>query len=270
GGMIRPISMIPDQEDTVDLAIRSHVIINGLDAPGLIASVRQIPLQQRVARTETLWEMADGTGGQFVHDTNDLFGGFERLAAAPEVTYLLGFSPQNLKLNGKFHTLKVKVRPAGLSVQARTGYRAPTHLASAAETASEEIREAVFSRGEIKDIGIDIETEVSRRIPAEATLSVVSRIDVSQLHYRKADGRNIDDIELVCALFDRNGVYIDSLIRTIRLRLLDDTLRNRVGAGIPIRSDFKVPPGTYAIRVVARDSEGAMMAAQNGAAVIPR
>jgi hypothetical protein len=97
---------------------------------------------------------------------------------------------------------------------------------------------------------------------------VVSRIDVSQLHFRKADGRNVDEINFVCALFDRDGVYVDGVSKTIGLRLLDDTLHNRIGGGIPIRSDFKVAPGTYAIRLVARDSEGEMMTAQNSAVEI--
>ncbi len=74
----------------------------------------------------------------------------------------------------------------------------------------------------------------------------------------------------MCALFDRDGVYVDGVSKTISLRLLDDTLRNRVAGGIPLRIDFKVAPGTYAIRVVARDLEGEMMTAQNGAVEIPR
>jgi hypothetical protein len=113
-------------------------------------------------------------------------------------------------------------------------------------------------------------TEFFKRSATEATLSVVSRIDVSQLHYRKADGRNVDEINVVCALFDRDGVYVDGVSKTVSLRLLEDTLRNRAGGAVPIRCDFKVAPGTYAIRFVARDLEGEMMTAQNGAVEIPR
>ncbi len=134
----------------------------------------------------------------------------------------------------------------------------------------EEVREAVFSRDEVKDIRVAMATEFFKRSATEATLSVVSRIDVSQLHFRKADGRNIDEIHFVCALFDRDGIYIDGVSKTISLHLLDDTLHNRAGGGIPIRSDFKVAPGTYAIRLVARELEGEMMTAQNGAVEIPR
>jgi hypothetical protein len=46
-------------------------------------------------------------------------------------------------------------------------------------------------------------------------------------------------------------------------------LETRVNAGISVRSEFKVAPGTYVIRLVIRDAEGQMMAARNGAVEIP-
>jgi len=46
-----------------------------------------------------------------------------RLAAPPEPIYLLGFKPKDLKHNGKFHPLTVKVNTnQKLTVQARLGY----------------------------------------------------------------------------------------------------------------------------------------------------
>jgi len=46
----------------------------------------------------------------------------------------LGFSPQNLKLDGSFHHLKISLKdPAKLTLQARRGYYAPKHVADPAE-----------------------------------------------------------------------------------------------------------------------------------------
>ena len=70
-------------------------------------------------------ELADGTGGRFFHNSNDLEGGFKSLTEAPEYQYVLEFSPQNVKANGSYHSLKVKVRGNGLKLQARRGYYAP-------------------------------------------------------------------------------------------------------------------------------------------------
>ena len=35
-------------------------------------------------------ELADGTGGTYFHNSNDLEGGFKRLTTAPEYLYLFG------------------------------------------------------------------------------------------------------------------------------------------------------------------------------------
>ena len=45
------------------------------------------------------------------------------MAQAAEYSYVLAFTPQNLKLDGSFHTLKVVLKnPQKLTVQARRGY----------------------------------------------------------------------------------------------------------------------------------------------------
>ncbi len=70
-------------------------------------------------------ELADGTGGTYFHNSNDLEGGFKRLTTGPEYLYLLEFSVKNVKQDGTYHRLKVKVDRNGLNLQARHGYFAP-------------------------------------------------------------------------------------------------------------------------------------------------
>jgi hypothetical protein len=49
----------------------------------------------------------------------------------------------------------------------------------------------------------------------------------------------------------------------------DETLENRLGPGLAVRTSFDVKPGSYMIRLVLRDHEGQLMAAENGAVEIP-
>ena len=64
---------------------------------------------------------------------------------------MLGFAPQNLKMDGSFHALKVSLKNpnsqtlTALEVNARRGYYAPTHLADAKETARREIATGRFA-----------------------------------------------------------------------------------------------------------------------------
>ena len=66
-----------------------------------------------------------GSGGTFVHNTNDLENGLRRLASAPEFVYLLEISLQYVKADGSYHPLRVKLDKPGMEVQARRGYTAP-------------------------------------------------------------------------------------------------------------------------------------------------
>ena len=276
-GFIFMQDQLQDEGPAIDLAIRSGVVINALDvkgvrAPDLFIGRARDKLEREagVAQSGVLDDMASGTGGRSFHG-NFLEKGLQELGAAPEVFYLLGFSPQNLKLDGTFHSLKVSLKTtAGMSVQARRGYYAPTHLASAEEDAKEEVNQALFSRDEMNDIPVEMNTRFFKASESEARLSVTSRVDVRKLRFRKADDRSVNDVRVVCALFDRNGNYVQGVAKTIQLRLLDGALQNdKLSGGISVRSDFTVPPGTYVIRLVVRDAEGETMTAQNSAVRIP-
>jgi VWFA-related protein len=70
-------------------------------------------------------ELANGTGGTFFHNRNDLNTGFKLLSEAPEVVYLLELPLDNVEADNGYHRLKVKVDRDGLEVQARHGYRVP-------------------------------------------------------------------------------------------------------------------------------------------------
>jgi VWFA-related protein len=74
---------------------------------------------------DVMAELADGTGGTYVHNSNDLEGGFQRLAMAPEYVYVVELSLDKVKQDGSYHRLKVKVHQEGLKLQARRGYFAP-------------------------------------------------------------------------------------------------------------------------------------------------
>jgi VWFA-related protein len=141
-GFLLTIDHRTEESDVLERAIRANVTVNTIDMRGLFTSY---PAAARTSLSHTgvddrleseclrptadnvLAELADGTGGTFFHNDNDLKGGLNLLAARPEYVYVLGFSPQALKFDGAYHGLKVTVKnSSGLTLQARRGYWAPT------------------------------------------------------------------------------------------------------------------------------------------------
>ena len=215
-------------------------------------------------------ELPDATGGRYFHGNNDLEAGFAQVTAAPEFVYVLGFSPQNLKLDGAYHALKVTLKVShGLDLQARRGYYAPKHLANPEEDAKREIEEALFSRDELQDIPLELHLQFFKSSDVAAKIAVLARVNVKNLRFRKADGRNNDNLTILSGVFDRNGTYITGMQKVVEMRLQDATLEKVLNSGITVRTNFDVAPGSYVIRLVVRDSEGQTMAAKNGVVEIP-
>jgi VWFA-related protein len=126
----------------IDAAAQSNVTISGLDARGLYTTMGEgsepgggsaiaarsagmFQSESKAADEAVMADLADATGGDYFHNSNDLEGGFQRLTTTPEYTYLLAFSADKVKQDGSFHELKVKVNRQGVKLRARRGYFAP-------------------------------------------------------------------------------------------------------------------------------------------------
>jgi VWFA-related protein len=133
---------IAQASEILDFAARSNVTVSALDARGLYTGMGEAGDDRtNSARSEqnktkyhresmllneaVMAELADGTGGTYFHNSNDLEAGFRALTAVPEYVYLLEMSLQNVKRDGEYHPLKVKLDQQSLKLQARRGYFAP-------------------------------------------------------------------------------------------------------------------------------------------------
>ncbi len=283
---------LSEETRLIERAIKANVVIGALDARGLYTQIMggdasehninpaTIVAKSRYERFESMAQsdimanLSSGTGGTFYEGLNDFDEGFERTAAAPEFLYLLGFSPLDLKLDGKYHNLKVVLkpsatRPKGISLQARKGYYSPNYAADPAEQAKQQIEEAFFSRDELHDLPAILQTQYFKGNGGEATLTAVTKIDAKKLAFRKEADRNRDDVTVLTGLFDNDGNYVSGVQKVVEMRLLDDTLEKRLAAGISVKSSFTVHSGRYVVRMVVRDSEGQLMASQSSLVEIP-
>jgi VWFA-related protein len=268
--------------DVTNLAIRSNVVVNTLDAKGVFGGGpkdrNDLPVDKwdpdRFTKfgfghdTEyaVLSDLAESTGGVFISGNNDFAGAMREMSTAPEVYYLLTYSPGNLAADGKFHVLKVDLtRRSRNTVQARRGFYAPSKTESPEAASKREIADALFSRDEQHDLPIKLETAVTRDASGARKLAVKADVDVAHLDFRKNAGANAEDVTVAAALFDRDGNYVAGTQKDDQMNLSDATLEQLNKSGFYLELDFDVEPGDYEVRLVARDTNDGHIAAENAA-----
>ena len=264
----------------LNLAAKSNVIISALSVRGVIVaeeeqgvaegrgSMRRAPPSQtspgqlwlryrrESARAEgdALKDLAEGTGGTFFHNNNDLHKGFEQVAAIPEFSYVIGFSPAEWKPDGSFHSLKVRLPAAKpVSIEARRGYYAVE--TGSTDEATADLNDAVFSRDQRNDIPVVLQTGYSKlNTSNEAKVLIVAKMDVRSSDFQKAVDRTRDSLSVVAALFDSHGDYVQGAAQTVNLKLLRAIPKPNDPA-LTLRWQFDVKPDAYVIRLVIREPE---------------
>jgi VWFA-related protein len=282
-----------DVSQIIDQALRQNVVISALDARGLYAvpplgdatqevvlpvqrpdlTGNKVQIQQDALRTDAdvLEQLAEETGGGYFHNNNDLVEGLRRVGAFPDSYYVLAFAPDDLRLDGRLHTLKVTLadNPDHFTLQARRGYFAPNKAEDASTLAKEELEQLIFSQEEMHAIPVELHTQFFKPAAGDVKLSVLTHVDIRGVPFRKVDGRNVDNVTVVTALFDRAGNYVAGEQKQIEFHLRDETLARLSATGLNMKASLPIKSGSYLIREVVRESEGEQLSALNSEVDIP-
>lgn len=273
-----------EQDRIVQAALHAGVVINALDSKGLYAENPGTPIdeieqssgQPNIAQmfndamsqanmlqtaTAPMANLAESTGGLFFHDNNDLNLGFYKLGVVPEVTYLLGFSPEGVAANGAYHKLKVEVSVENKGfIQARPGYFAPKEEARAPLQLSK-VDQEILATDKLDAIPMEVTSEPGKTKTGEPMIWVTVHIDPSQLKFQQQNDRNVEQLNLLTVLYTQNGEYVSGAQVKMDLALKDETLKYLSEKGINAKVSLAAPAGEYNLREVVQDSaEGKLSA----------
>jgi VWFA-related protein len=118
-----------DIRGVTDAANRANVTIHTVDPRGLGAYTRA---------ADSLYRLANDTGGRAILNTNNFELGLRQVVEDASSYYLVGYAPTRSEDDGKFHKISVKVKRPGVRVIHRSGYWAPSRkeLDAAADAAA--------------------------------------------------------------------------------------------------------------------------------------
>ena len=265
-----------EQMKDVTLASRRHnVPIYFVDTRGLqglpdaftAAFGRPVEAQDVVAVLADLTREAEGaealaldTGGFVVKNSNDLTGGMRRVSNESRAYYLLGYNPTDLRRDGKFRKIEVRIQPPkakGLSVRARRGYYAPLEGQVAQgpkRNADPVIGHALDSPFEIPDVPLRVSSFVFDEVALDQlSVQLAVEIDVRGLAYQQDADRSSDALAFLIEAQHRESGEYYRYDQKIELNLLPETRRRLEQTGYQLAREFTLPPGAYQAKIVVRD-----------------
>jgi VWFA-related protein len=259
-----------EHQKVIDHALHADVVINALDAKGLYAedppevtrgaderSIRhmvELGTKEKDLSNDIMAILASSTGGLFFQNNNDLDLGFRKLGMTPEVSYLLGFSPQEAP-NGKYHGLKVRMKSRNdYLIQARRGYWAVTKNQQVPPVQERRIDREVMGSEMVRELAAAISSEPAKADNGDPALEVVLNIDARKFHFVEKDGLRTQRLVFVAALFDDGGNFVTGTELEVKFALKESTFIRMTETGLEMSVTLQAPPGTYRLRAVAQDA----------------
>lgn len=276
GGMDRQTAAVTEE------CLRNRITVNVLDDEGLLAggvdspeslgdhagirfnwAERTVGLRSQIV-TAFFAEAAAATGGTFFRNNNDLVTGMRELETVPEVSYLLGFSPDGSP-NGKYHKLKVTVSRTGTyHVSARSGYVA-TRAQDRTESAQDRIDRIASSSDSLSQFPATVTVSAALEKNGLYRIQVNIKIDAKLLPFGSGSGRSLQQLTFVTMLEDAAGNFMEGKQATMDLVLTDAKRNEFKSNGIKAATSFLARKGSYRVREIIREAVRNRIVAANAA-----
>ncbi len=227
---------------------------------------------QRQDSRDTLATLSSDTGGRAFYDLGDLSDAFPKIEQDNTGYYLLGYYlGSDIKRDGRWRAIHVKVKGAGLHVRFRNGYYAPRdfqHLEK--EGREQQLADAMSSDDPIVELPIAVETSVFRvsdqqsYVPIDAKLSS-SALDWAEKHDKReaafdfaAEIRTADQDRVVAILHDTITVHLDA-----------ERYQQVKQSNLLYQGGVMLSPGAYRMKFVARENESGKIGTFEQNIVVP-
>jgi VWFA-related protein len=224
----------------------ANCTIQAVDVSGQIAG-------EAGSKRGSLLQMAKDTGGEMFSNFTNLGDAMEEMLERNSVTYLLAFQPGNLKPDGKFRRLRVRLKdaPRGTQVVHRPGYYPPTTYDQTSPF-KRALGSAQAIMGGVETGDIDAAV-LATGFPADsgkpyAPVLITARGE-DLLAGLEGD---VLPIEIYAYALDENGVVRDFFSTRMGLDLAQAGAAIRQ-SGIKYWGHFDLDPGLYSARVLLRN-----------------
>ncbi len=199
---------------------------------------------------QLLYQLANGTGGFVIVNTNDLLGGMEKIAKDQSEYYLLGYKPADSP-EGSCHTLRVKVERGGTNVRARSGYCKVRPLDLLAGSSTEKDLESRAAGEMPGNVTASMEAPFFYTSPNVARIHLAIDIPSNSLKFEKVKGKQHSAVNVLGIAYLPDGSIAARFSDTVNLDF-DGKKEQEEFQKQPFRyeNQFEIASGKYNLRVV--------------------
>jgi hypothetical protein len=205
-------------------------------------------------RIQVLKSMSDLTGGlaatrQYAQPAVD------RIDTATRFGYLLGYQPQDTRVDRRYRRITVRVNRPGVTVLFRHGYYAddvPLPIDRRAFLTSRRISAAGQYGSAIPDIRVTL-TPTVRRAQGSTEVNVVLNVDAGRIAFAGAGGRHVADLDLVVYVADDKERIIKESRHKVDLKLKDENYQRYLRDGIPFEVTMRAARPPKYVKVIVYD-----------------
>lgn len=242
-----------DLEKMLEEFRRGDCVVQTVDIGGL--RERGGAESQWVGGRDSLFAIADGTGGELYENFNDLSAAMSQMLNRTSVTYVLAFQPEGLKRDGSYHRLRVELKnaPKGTRLVHRPGYYAPRPYGE--QSGTEKMLQAaqqVMAGTEGKSgIPVSVLAAPFAAAGGQAYVPVLLEVPGPALLAGQPAGQPLP-AEIYVYAMDSAGAVKDFVSQTIGLDLakVETALRQ---SGLKFFGHLDLAPGDYSVRVLVRN-----------------
>jgi VWFA-related protein len=213
---------------------------------------------QREDSRDTLATLSTDTGGRAFFDLGDLSDAFPKIESENSGYYLIGYNlPPDVKRDGTWHAVRVKVDVKGAHVRYRNGYYAPRdfqHLEK--EDRDQELADAMNSEDPEVDLPIAVETGMFRISDQQAYVPIAAKLSSSALDWAKKHDRHEAAFDFAAEVRAvPSGLIMAQLRDTITVHLDEQRYQQVSRSDLVYQGGVVLAPGNYRLKFLAREDE---------------
>jgi VWFA-related protein len=174
---------------------------------------------------------AGGTGGRAFYVINDIAAAIKTAVEDTEITYSLGFYPGDIKLDGSYHSLSVKVARKGMDLRARKGYFATDLKQPTEKQTLESLRDIFETPLEATGIGMTARLDPHPRQAGVQQLTMT--FNLQELHLEKEKNNWVALIHV--ATYFPSAAKPNGTEESIKLTLTEQRLKESLANGYTIQ-----------------------------------